>query len=108
MPLDREEARRNFQNVSQGKRRKAHVELAEAKARLRRVDEDLDISPALGYLSRGDWQSALIALAPLALEEIKKEDLLVPLLTRGLPFVYQVFVTPRRGEGRGTSDEGVH
>ncbi len=104
MPLDREAARDNFTRVSQGKRRKAHAELAEAKARLRRVDEDLDISPALGYLSRGDLQSALIALAPLALEEIRRENLLVPLLTRGLPLVYQVFTVGNNGK-KVTSNE---
>ncbi len=91
--MNRKQARRNFEKVVQGKRPRAEVELAEAKAHLRRVDEDLNISPAFVSLSKGDWQSALIAFAPMALDEVKKEYLLVPLLIRALPFFYQVVFT---------------
>ncbi len=93
--MNREQARQNFKKVSQGKRLKANVALADAKERLRRVDEDLDIGPALVSLSKGDWQSALIVLAPLAMDKIKKENLLVFLLARTLPFVYQAVFTSR-------------
>lgn len=94
--MNREQARLNFQNVSTNQRRKAHVELTEAKARLRRVDEELNISPALDYLGKGDWKSALFTLAPLAIDQIKQEQLLTSLATRGLPFVYHLFFTSKK------------
>lgn len=94
--MNREEARQNFQSVTRGKRRTTHVELEEAKARLRRVDEALDISPALNYLGKGDWQAALIALVPLAIDEIKLDALFLPLVTRGLPYLFQFIFTSKK------------
>ena len=88
--MNRNEARENFTNVVSGKRRKARVDLDEAKARLRRVDEDLDISTSLHYLGKGDLKSSLFALAPLAITRVKQENLLIPLLTRALPLVNQL------------------
>ena len=77
--MNRNEARQNFSNVASGKRRKATVDRDEAKARLRRVDGDLDISPSLHYLGKGDLKSSLFALAPVAITRIKQENLLIPL-----------------------------
>ena len=94
--MNRNEARENFTNVVSGKRRKARVDLDEAKARLRRVDEDLDISTSLHYLGKGDLKSSLFALAPLALTQVKRENLLVPLLTRALPLVNQLLSTRKK------------
>ncbi|MBG7602645.1 MAG: hypothetical protein IZT60_08890 [Gammaproteobacteria bacterium] len=88
--MNRKQARENFSNVVSGKRRKANVDLDEAKARLRRVDEDLDISTSLHYLGKGDLKSSLFALAPLAITRVKQENLLIPLLTRALPLVNQL------------------
>lgn len=94
--MNREQARQNFQNVSKNMPRKTHVELTEAKARLRQVDAELTISPALDYLSKGNWKSALFTLVPLVIDQIKREDLLTTLATRGLPFVYRTFFTSKK------------
>ncbi len=94
--MNRKQARDNFSNVASGKRRKANVDLDEAKARLRRVDEDLDISPSLHYLAKGDLKSSLFALAPLAMTSIKQENLLIPLLTRALPLINQLLSTKKK------------
>lgn len=88
--MNRKQARENFSNAASGKRRKARVDLDEAKARLRRVDEDLDISTSLHYLGKGDLKSSLFALAPVAITRAKQENVLVPLLTRALPLVNQL------------------
>ena len=94
--MNRKQARENFSNVASGKRRKANVDLDEAKARLRRVDEDLDISPSLHYLGKGDLKSSLFALAPVAMTRIKQENLLIPLLTRALPLINQLLSTKKK------------
>ncbi len=94
--MNRKQARDNFSNVASGKRRKANVDLDEAKARLRRVDEDLDISPSLHYLGKGDLKSSLFALAPVAMTRIKQENLLVPLLTWALPLINQLLSTKKK------------
>jgi len=94
--VNRKQARDNFSNVASGKRRKANVDLDEAKARLRRVDEDLDISPSLHYLGKGDLKSSLFALAPVALTQVKQENLLIPLLTRALPLINQLLSTKKK------------
>ena len=94
--MNRKQARENFSNVASGKRRKANVDLDEAKARLRRVDEDLDISPSLHYLGKGDLKSSLFALAPVAMTRIKQENLLIPLLARALPLINQLLSTKKK------------
>jgi len=94
--VNRKQARDNFSNVASGKRRKATVELNEAKARLRRVDEDLDISTSLHYLGKGDLKSSLFALAPVAITQIKQENLLLPLLARVLPLLNQLISTRKK------------
>lgn len=94
--MNRKQARENFSNVVSGKRRKARVDLDEAKARLRRVDEDLDISTSLHYLGKGDLKSSLFALAPVALTRVKQENLLIPLLTRALPLVSQLLSSRKK------------
>jgi hypothetical protein len=91
--MNRKQARENFSNVAGGKRRKARVDLDEAKARLRRMDEDLDISTSLHYLGKGDLKSSLFALAPVAITQVKQENLLIPLLARVLPLVNQLLST---------------
>ena len=88
--MNRKGARDNFSNVASGKRRRANVDLDEAKARLRRVDEDFDISPSLHYLGKGDLKSSLLALAPVTMARVNQENLLVPLLARALPLVNQM------------------
>ncbi|MEA3303729.1 MAG: hypothetical protein U9Q75_10700 [Pseudomonadota bacterium] len=94
--MNRKQARENFSNAASGKRRKANVDLDEAKARLRRVDEDLDISTSLHYLGKGDLKSSLFALAPVAITRVKQENLLIPLLTRALPLVSQLLSTKKK------------
>ena len=94
--MNRKQARENFSNVASGKRRKANVDLDEAKARLRRVDEDLDISTSLHYLGKGDLKSSLFALAPVAMTRIKQENLLIPLLTRALPLINHLLSTKKK------------
>ena len=94
--MNRKQARENFSNVASGKRRKANVDLDEAKARLRRVDEDLDISTSLHYLGKGDLKSSLFALAPVALTQMRQENLLIPLLARALPLVNQLLSTKKK------------
>ena len=98
--MNRKQARENFSNVVSGKRRKARVELDEAKSRLRRVDEDLDISTTLHYLGKGDLKSSLFALAPLAITRVKQENLLIPLLARTLPLVSQLISTRKSGDAK--------
>lgn len=94
--MNRKQARENFSNAASGKRRRANVDLDEAKARLRRLDEDLDISPSLHYLGKGDLKSSLLALAPVALTQVKQENLMTPLLARALPLVSQLFSSRKR------------
>lgn len=94
--MNRKQARENFSNVASGKRRKANVGLDEAKARLRRVDEDLDISTSLHYLGKGDLKSSLFALAPLAITRVKQENLMIPLLVRALPLINQLLSTRKK------------
>ncbi len=93
--MNRKQARDNFSNVASGKRRKARVDLDEAKARLRRVDEDLDISTSLHYLGKGDLKSSLFALAPVAITQVRQENLLIPLLARALPLISQLLSTKK-------------
>ena len=102
--MNRKQARENFSNVTSGKRRKASVELDEAKARLRRVDEDLDISPSLHYLGKGDLKSSLFALAPVAITQIKQENLLMPLLARALPLVNQLISARKKAGSKRTTN----
>lgn len=93
--MNREEARRNFVNVSRGKRRRASLELDEAKARLRRADEDLDISTSLHYLGKGDLKSSLYALAPVAITKFRQGDTTELLLARALPLLSLLFAQRR-------------
>ena len=97
--MNRNEARQNFTNVVDGKRRKARIGLDEAKARLRRVDEDLDISTSLHYLGKGDLKSSLFALAPIAITRAKQDNILIPLLTRALPLINQVLSRKKKKSG---------
>ena len=101
--MNREEARRNFVNVALGKRRRASLELEEAKARLRRADEDLDISTSLHYLGKGDLKSSLYALAPVAIKQFRQADTTEQLLARALPLLSMLFAQ-RRG-GRSHRDQ---
>ena len=94
--MNRKQARENFSNVVSGKRRKTRVDLDEAKARLRRVDEDLDISTSLHYLGKGDLKSSLFALAPVVITQVKQENLLIPLLARALPLINQLLTTKNK------------
>ena len=102
--MNRQQARENFSNVASGKRRKATVDLDEAKARLRRVDEDLDISTSLHYLGKGDVKSSLYALAPVALSQIKQENLLIPLLARALPLVSLLLSNMKKSATQNSKD----
>ena len=102
--MNRKQARENFSNVASGKRRKASVELDEAKARLRRVGEDLDISTSLHYLGKGDLKSSLFALAPVAITQIKQENLLMPLLARALPLVNQLISARKKAGSKRTTN----
>jgi hypothetical protein len=102
--VNRQQARENFSNVASGKRRKATVDLDEAKARLRRVDEDLDISTSLHYLGKGDVKSSLYALAPVALSQIKQENLLIPLLARALPLVSLLLSNKKKSATQNSKD----
>jgi hypothetical protein len=102
--VNRQQARENFSNVASGKRRKATVDLDEAKARLRRVDEDLDISTSLHYLGKGDVKSSLFALAPVALSQIKQENLLIPLLARALPLVSLLLSNMKKSATQNSKD----
>jgi hypothetical protein len=102
--VNRQQARENFSNVASGKRRKATVDLDEAKARLRRVDEDLDISTSLHYLGKGDVKSSLYALAPVALSQIKQENLLIPLLARALPLVSLLLSNMKKSATQNSKD----
>ena len=103
--MNRKQARENFSNVVSGKRRKARVDLDEAKARLRRVDEDLDISTSLHYLGKGDLKSSLFALAPVALTRVKQENLLMPLLARALPLVNQLISARKKAGSKRTTND---
>jgi hypothetical protein len=103
--MNRKQARENFSNVTSGKRRKASVELDEAKARLRRVGEDLDISTSLHYLGKGDLKSSLFALAPVAITQVKQENLLMPLLARALPLVNQLISARKKAGSKRTTND---
>lgn len=102
--MNRKQARENFSNVASGKRLKTSVELDEAKARLRRVDEGLDISTSLHYLGKGDLKSSLFALAPVAITQIKQENLLMPLLARALPLVNQLISARKKAGSKRTTN----
>lgn len=102
--MNRKQARENFSNVASGKRRKASVELDEAKAGLRRVDEGLDISTSLHYLGKGDLKPSLFALAPVAITQIKQENLLMPLLARALPLVNQLISARKKAGSKRTTN----
>ncbi len=80
------------------------MDLDEAKARLRRVDEELDISPSLHYLGKGDVKSSLFALAPVALSQIKQENLLIPLLARALPLVSLLLSNKKKSATQNSKD----
>ena len=80
------------------------MDLDEAKARLRRVDEDLDISTSLHYLGKGDVKSSLYALAPVALTRIKQENLLIPLLARALPLVNLLLSNKKKSATQNSKD----
>jgi hypothetical protein len=61
-PLTPEQAREQFRKVTRGRRIRQSLSIEEAKARLREVDTELEISPAIDYLNRREWRNALLYL----------------------------------------------
>lgn len=97
-PLTPEQAREQFRKVSAGRRVRQSLSIDEAKARLREVDAELEISPAIDYLNRREWRNALFyliywtstpngraALAPVLLR-------LIPIVSLVLGLLHRLFV----------------
>lgn len=94
-PLTPEQAREQFRRVTRGQRVRQSLGVEEAKARLREVDAELEISPAVDYLNRREWRNALLylvywastptgraALAPVLLRLLSIAGLALGLLHR--------------------------
>lgn len=94
-PLTPEQAREQFRRVTRGQRVRQSLSVEEAKARLREVDAELEISPAVDYLNRREWRNALLylvywvstptgraALAPVLLRLVSIAGLALGLLHR--------------------------
>lgn len=61
--LSREAARQRFRATLNGQRSpRRKLSVAQAKARFRRVDAELDIGPVLDAVARGQWRSAVVSL----------------------------------------------
>ncbi|WJW74257.1 hypothetical protein QVG61_06925 [Thiohalobacter sp. IOR34] len=105
-PLNREQARARFRATLEGRHvPRRDLGLDEAKARLRAVDEDLDIGPVLAYLSQGRRREALLALAAW-LGTDSGRAFVAPLLMRLLPLGYRL-LGMLRGAGRDAAKAGA-
>lgn len=63
--LTPEQARKQFEAVSHGKRpANRQVSVEQAKARLREVDAGLDLGPALRLAAEGNWKGAAVSFLP--------------------------------------------
>lgn len=61
--MENKTARQNFKALLQGKPARRELSLAEAKARLRAADPQIDISDPLKYFSQGRMKEAGLSLA---------------------------------------------
>jgi hypothetical protein len=111
-PLTPEQAREQFRKVTHGQRIRQSLSIEEAKARLREVDAELEISPAIDYLNRRQWRNALLylvywtstptgraALAPVLLRLLSIASLLLGL-------VHRIFVSKSRPQSDAESKTG--
>jgi len=94
-PLTPQQAREQFRRVTRGRRIRQSLDIEQAKARLREVDAELEISPAIDYLNRRQWRNALLylvywtstptgraALAPVLLRLVSLASLVLGLVHR--------------------------
>lgn len=86
-PLSPEAARERLRAVTRGRYRpRRHLSLEEAKQRLRAVDADLDIGPALSAMAQGRWREAGLSVG-LWFATTEGRAFIAPVLLRLLPLV---------------------
>lgn len=96
--LSSEEARRRFRATLNGQRTpRRNLSVAQAKARFRKVDAELDIGPVLDAVARGQWRSAVISLVVWFNTDAGRA-FIAPLMLKLLPMMISLLGLMRRGK----------